>query len=393
MAGIGKFIGNKDNSAPSPRGLKDELEKLQQQVVSIRAGKPINELDKKQKDSLRSIYIKMSSVARSLADLAHNAEEASEYGNIFEKCTSLAQKCGSSVIGMIPKTTWDDVKGMDEVKKLVKSFMFIAKNPEIRKYYKLEGGLGMLMFGAPGTGKTMFAEALANEMNLPLFKITPADIFKSYVGQSEQAVRDLFEDIDSCPDGAILFVDECESIFSKRTGDTKDYKAAVTTELLQRINGMGVDGSKRFMIAATNRPDMIDSAYLRYKRFSHLVHVTPPDQEAIGAIIRGKLNGIQLSGITVEEVIRMAGTPAAISSTSYIGGNEQGYYSAADICGVVEEASRIAMERIQASGSNVPIPLTRDMFELAFKSNKPSITASQLKEYYNFADSRTMNLD
>ena len=201
----------------------------------------------------------------------------------------------------MPDTTFDDVKGLEDVKKLVKSFLFMAQNPDVLKYYKLEGGLGMLMYGAPGTGKTMFAEAIANAMNLPLFIVTPADIFKSYVGESEQAVKQIFQEIDACPEGAILFVDECESIFSRRTQDTKDYKAAVTTELLQRINGFGVDGSKRIMIAATNRPDVIDPAYLRYKRFSHLIHVTPPDLEAKRAIIESKLSGIALDGVTAED--------------------------------------------------------------------------------------------
>ena len=65
----------------------------------------------------------------------------------------------------------------------------MAENPQIMKHYRLEGGLGMMMYGAPGTGKTMFAEALANKLQLPLFIVTPADIYKSYVGASEQAVN------------------------------------------------------------------------------------------------------------------------------------------------------------------------------------------------------------
>lgn len=197
----------------------------------------------------------------------------------------------------------------------------------------------------------MFAEAIANAMNLPLFIVTPADIFKSYVGESEQAVKQIFQELDACPDGAILFVDECESIFSRRTQDTKDYKAAVTTELLQRINGFGVDGSKRIMIAATNRPDVIDPAYLRYKRFSHLIHVTPPDLEAKRAIIESKLEGIALDGVTAEDVLDMTerltvkDTPLGRVSV------REAYYSAADICGIVEEACRLALE--PAAGGEV----------------------------------------
>ena len=284
----------------------------------------------------------------------------------------------------MPKTTFDDVKGLDNVKKLVKSFMFMAQNPEILKYYKLEGGLGMLMYGAPGTGKTMFAEAIANAMNLPLFIVTPADIFKSYVGESEQAVKQIFQEIDACPEGAILFVDECESIFSRRNQDTKDYKAAVTTELLQRINGFGVDGSKRIMIAATNRPDVIDPAYLRYKRFSHLIHVTPPDEEAKRAIIESKLSGIALDGIMAAEVLDMSKGVTYKETALGMVAAQTAYYSAADLCGIIEEACRLALEKLQESGSTTPIPLTRDMFERAFKKIPPSISQELLDEYNNF---------
>jgi SpoVK/Ycf46/Vps4 family AAA+-type ATPase len=239
------------------------------------------------------------------------------------------------------------------------------------------------MYGAPGTGKTMFAEAIANAMNLPLFIVTPADIFKSYVGESEQAVKQIFDELESCPDGAVLFVDECESIFSKRTSDTKDYKSAVTTELLQRINGFGGKSNNRIMIAATNRPDIIDSAYLRYKRFSHLVHVTPPDAPAKRAIIASKLEGIAVDGITVDEILAM--TERNIVIHSPLGDiEEKGYYSAANLCGIIEEACRLALEEMQSFGLTEPIPVRRDMFERAFKKTPPSISESQLKEYDDF---------
>ena len=185
-------------------------------------------------------------------------------------------------------------------------------------------------------------------------------------------------------DGAILFVDECESIFSRRTQDTKDYKSAVTTELLQRINGFGVDGSKRIMIAATNRPDIIDPAYLRYKRFSHLIHVTPPDDEAKRAIIESKLDGIELDGITTEDVLEMSNTVSYKKTEIGYVSTKTGYYSAADLCGIIEEACRLALEILQANESTTPIPLTREMFEKAFQKIAPSISQELLDEYDNF---------
>ena len=384
MAGIGK-VKKEDKAEDSIESLEREFGESTDKIRQLLAGKKDkNSISDEVKTKLRAEYSRAAQIARTLSQRVTDEDEVKKYEDFFKRLSDRAASYGSVIKSRVPKTTFDDVKGLDNVKKLVKSFMFMAQNPEILKYYKLEGGLGMLMYGAPGTGKTMFAEAIANAMNLPLFIVTPADIFKSYVGESEQAVKQIFQEIDACPEGAILFVDECESIFSRRNQDTKDYKAAVTTELLQRINGFGVDGSKRIMIAATNRPDVIDPAYLRYKRFSHLIHVTPPDEEAKRAIIESKLSGIALDGITAAEVLDMSKGVTYKETALGMVAAQTAYYSAADLCGIIEEACRLALEKLQESGSTTPIPLTRDMFERAFKKIPPSISQELLDEYNNF---------
>ena len=384
MAGIGK-VKKEDKAEDSIESLEREFGESTDKIRQLLAGKKDkNSISEEVKTKLRAEYSRAAQIARTLSQRVTDEDEVKKYEDFFKRLSDRAASYGSVIKSRVPKTTFDDVKGLDNVKKLVKSFMFMAQNPEILKYYKLEGGLGMLMYGAPGTGKTMFAEAIANAMNLPLFIVTPADIFKSYVGESEQAVKQIFQEIDACPEGAILFVDECESIFSRRNQDTKDYKAAVTTELLQRINGFGVDGSKRIMIAATNRPDVIDPAYLRYKRFSHLIHVTPPDEEAKRAIIESKLSGIALDGITAAEVLDMSKGVTYKETALGMVAAQTAYYSAADMCGIIEEACRLALEKLQESGSTTPIPLTRDMFERAFKKIPPSISQELLDEYNNF---------
>lgn len=384
MAGIGK-VKKEDKAEDSIESLEREFGESTDKIRQLLAGKKDkNSISEEVKTKLRAEYSRAAQIARTLSQRVTDEDEVKKYEDFFKRLSDRAASYGSVIKSRVPKTTFDDVKGLDNVKKLVKSFMFMAQNPEILKYYKLEGGLGMLMYGAPGTGKTMFAEAIANAMNLPLFIVTPADIFKSYVGESEQAVKQIFQEIDACPEGAILFVDECESIFSRRNQDTKDYKAAVTTELLQRINGFGVDGSKRIMIAATNRPDVIDPAYLRYKRFSHLIHVTPPDEEAKRAIIESKLSGIALDGITAAEVLDMSKGVTYKETALGMVAAQTAYYSAADLCGIIEEACRLALEKLQESGSTTPIPLTRDMLERAFKKIPPSISQELLDEYNNF---------
>ena len=399
MAGIGKNSSAPTTKKDSVEELKKQFEIAHDKIAKIKNNrKDKNDLSKEEQSELRREYLRMAQIAKTLSTRLTDEEESKKFANYVSQLTERAQQYGSSVSSTVPKTTFEDVKGLENVKKLVKSFMFMAQNPELLKHYKLEGGLGMLMYGAPGTGKTMFAEAIANAMHLPLFIVTPADIFKSYVGESEQAVKQLFQELDACPDGAILFVDECESIFSKRTQDTKDYKAAVTTELLQRINGFGVNGAKRIMIGATNRPDVIDPAYLRYKRFSHLVHVTPPDKEAKRAIIKGKLGikddgeqgDIKLADVTVEDILEMS-ERKKVSVDPNVGAytDSAGYYSAADLCGVLEEACRLALEQMQDKGiTDVKnaFPLTREMFEKAFKKTPPSISQELLETYDKFRE-------
>lgn len=390
MAGIGKNSGATGEKQDSIEELKKQFNASHDKIAKIKNNrKDKNDLSREEQSELRREYLRMAQIAKTLSTRLNDESEAKKFADYAPQLTERAQQYGSSVSSTVPKTTFDDVKGLENVKKLVKSFTFMAQNPDVLKYYKLEGGLGMLMYGAPGTGKTMFAEAIANAMNLPLFIVTPADIFKSYVGESEQAVKQLFQELDACPDGAILFVDECESIFSKRTQDTKDYKSAVTTELLQRINGFGVNGAKRIMIAATNRPDVIDPAYLRYKRFSHLIHVTPPDREAKRAIIESKLKGIELADITCDDILEMTEKKRVVSDPN-VGVYEEcaGYYSAADICGIVEEACRNALEEMQEKGISTPLPLTRAMFEKAFKKTPPSISQELLDSYDRFRDER-----
>ncbi|MCH5155889.1 MAG: AAA family ATPase, partial [Clostridiales bacterium] len=116
------------------------------------------------KQRLCTEYLRASQYAQKLSERHTDTAKADDYADKAKKLGKKATEYGSSVSHTVPKTTFDDVKGLDDVKKLVQSFIFIAQNPDIIKYYKIEGGLGMLMYGAPGTGKTMFAEAIANKL-------------------------------------------------------------------------------------------------------------------------------------------------------------------------------------------------------------------------------------
>ena len=336
-----------------------------------------NDLTDKERADLRAAYMVAAGIARKLSQRVNNAEHQKAYAEECKLLTEAAASYGSAAKSKIPDTTMDDVKGLHEVKRLIDNFIYIASRDDINKRYKLKGGMGILMYGPPGTGKTMIAEAIANKMQLPLFIISPAEIFKSYVGESEQAVKAVFDEIELCEDGAILFVDECESIFSKRSANQQDYKAAVTTELLQRMNGFGVNGSKRIMIAATNRPDAIDSAYLRFKRFSHQIYIPLPDAEAKLAILEGKIPKYDdgrpyfADDCTMEWLLDRMCQPGM-------------NYSAADICGIVESACYNAITEMREKNSPTTLPLTREMFEKAIRANPPRLLEEDLKIYQNF---------
>ena len=366
----GSGAKGEDNSLVA---LKQEFDETYKRIKELLGGtSDIDQLDRDKKAKLRTEYSNLARLAKTISQRTTNTDEREKFDKLCQMARKEAVNYGSIMAQSTKRIRLEDVKGLKEVKAMVGTFLYMIQNPEILKAYKMDGGLGLMMYGAPGTGKTMIAEAIATELDLPLFVMTPADIFKSYVGESEQAVKQIFQEIELCEDGAILFVDECESIFSKRGQDDKDYKSAVTTELLQRINGFGVDGSKRILIGATNRPDKIDPAYLRHKRFSHLVHITPPDADAMREIIRSKLNGIPCE-VSEEDLLYMFTMNAA-----------GGRYSGADICGIIEEACRLAIERLVETRSTQIIPLTREMFEKSFSKKTPSITLEALKSYENF---------
>ncbi len=402
------------------RKQKEEIRGITDQIRSIKGKRDLSALNDEERGTLCKLYTSLAQKIDTLLPQLGKDEDPAEIEELKKtKQISIerAKSLGSVMQLEVPPTTFADIMGLDDVKKLAKSFIFMVKNSEMLKSYNMQGGLGLLMYGAPGTGKTMFAEAIAHEMNLPLMVITPANIFNSHVGESEKSVREIFRQVEACPDGAILFIDECESIFGTRSGDTPDWKASVTTELLQRLNGFGVDGSKRVLIGATNRPDLIDIAFLRYKRFTHQIHIQPPDDTAIRALIISAIAKLNINGesaekieevrdgqkyvylknqekvlddITVEEIVNMA--TRGLPSNDSFGSSpvKSGSYSAADIRGIIEEVCRMAIEEIQAEQEAHPekevkaIKLRRDMFIKAFKKIPPSISDALLKKYTDF---------
>ena len=185
------------------------------------------------------------------------------------------------------KTTFKDVAGIDEEKKELEEIVDFLKNGD--KYIKLGAKIpkGVLLIGAPGTGKTLLARAVAGEAKVPFFSISGSEFIEMFVGMGAARVRDLFKQAqEKAP--CIIFIDEIDAIGKKRDSGRfggNDEREQTLNQLLSEMDGF--DGSKGIVIlAATNRPDSLDKALLRPGRFDRRIPVELPDLQGREAILR-----------------------------------------------------------------------------------------------------------
>lgn len=175
-----------------------------------------------------------------------------------------------------------DIAGLQNAKEsFYEKIVLPIKHKDIYQKYNKKTGGGILLYGLPGTGKTLFAEAVSNEIEAKFFSIKVSDIESKWVGESERNIRELFEKAREA-EKAIIFIDEFEAIGGKRASNVDRYHAANHTvpELLAQMQGVNTNNENVLVIAATNRPWEIDSALLRPGRFDVKIHVPLPDFEA-----------------------------------------------------------------------------------------------------------------
>ena len=197
----------------------------------------------------------------------------------------------------MPKTTFADVAGVDEaVEELVEIKDFLA-NPS--RYQALGAKIpkGVLLYGPPGTGKTLLARAVAGEAGVPFFTISGSDFVEMFVGVGASRVRDLFDQAkQNSP--CIIFVDEIDAVGRQRgagLGGGHDEREQTLNQLLVEMDGFG-DRTGVILIAATNRPDILDPALLRPGRFDRQIPVTNPDLNGRKAILRVHSDGKPMAG-------------------------------------------------------------------------------------------------
>ncbi len=230
----------------------------------------------------------------------------------------MQSKMGGGILGMgsakklvnseKPKIKFDDVAGAEEAKEEVKEIVDFLKYPD--RYINLGAKIpkGVLLVGSPGTGKTLLAKAVAGEADVPFFSVSGSSFIEMFVGVGAARVRDLFEQAKKDAP-AIIFIDEIDAIGKSRAANGmmggNDEREQTLNQLLAEMDGFGTD-TPVIILAATNRPEVLDPALLRPGRFDRQVLVDKPDFEGRVAILKVHAKEIKLhKDVDLEELARL----------------------------------------------------------------------------------------
>ncbi|CAM2777338.1 ATP-dependent zinc metalloprotease FtsH [Vibrio neptunius] len=262
------------------------------------------------------------------------------------------------------KTTFADVAGCDEAKEDVKELVDFLRDPS--RFQKLGGKIptGVLMVGPPGTGKTLLAKAIAGEAKVPFFTISGSDFVEMFVGVGASRVRDMFEQAKKAAP-CIIFIDEIDAVGRQRgagVGGGHDEREQTLNQMLVEMDGFeGNEGI--IVIAATNRPDVLDPALLRPGRFDRQVVVGLPD-------VRGRE---QILKVHMRKVPRADDVDASVLARGTPG------YSGADLANLVNEAALFAARGNKRNVSMVEFEKAKDKINMGAE-RKSMVMSEEIKE-------------
>lgn len=277
---------------------------------------------------------------------------------------------GKWLVAEKPNVTFDDIAGMEEAKRIIDEMViYPMKSPEKARALGLNLGGGVLLFGPPGTGKTMLGKAIAGALDAPFYYASGADLRSKWYGESEQRLSQLMNAAKSQP-VAVVFLDEVESLLPRRTEGSHAADNRVVTQFLSDIGGFKDSRNLLLVLGATNKPWDIDEAVFRTGRFDEKVYIAPPDFPA-----RRKILELNLGNVSIEESVDL----------DAVARNMEGA-SGSDVSAVVSAAKRSALARAVREDA-VPV-VTAEDFSEARRRILLSITEEILAPYMRFMEER-----
>ncbi len=263
----------------------------------------------------------------------------------------------------VPAVHWDDVGGLEDVKQQLREMVeWPLKKPEKFKRMGIKPPKGVLLYGPPGCGKTLIARAVATESEANFISIKGPEVFSKWVGESERAIREVFRKARMAAP-VVVFIDEVDSIAPRRGFGYSDSGVTerVVSQLLTEMDGL-IAMENIVVLAATNKPEILDPALMRPGRFDRLIYIPPPDENARLQILKVHTRNMPLNNVDLEEIAK----------------NTNGY-SGADLEALCREA---AMNALRRDSEKVEV---KD-FNEALKKIKPSIKREDLERYKRFIE-------
>ncbi|MBW3001986.1 CDC48 family AAA ATPase [Candidatus Woesearchaeota archaeon] len=274
----------------------------------------------------------------------------------------------------VPNVKWEDIGGLEGVRQeLIEAVEWPLKHPDAFKRMGVKAPKGILLYGAPGTGKTLMAKAVAHESEANFISVKGPELLSKWVGESEKAVREIFKKArQTAP--TIIFFDEIDSLVPRRGASSDSHVSErVVNQLLTELDGLE-DLHDIVIIGATNRPDMVDTALLRPGRFDRIILTPVPDEKSREEIFTVHTKEMPINGTTAKEL-------AALTEG----------YAGADIQAVCREAAIIALREDMKAKE-----ITQKHFEEALQKVRPSVTKEieetykELREHFTAAKAKEM---